>query len=353
MSFVEEACGGLLVEYASGGSEALRASGRIDVFEWSRGIRDFPCVATTVKENPGEERQIVGSFAESWEPVTIGILQVVGDATLDTAHFGAFMLAEGATLDCAGHQVLGGGDGAGILMADGAEVRNCLISGFNTGVALGGTTGAVVENTSVTDSRVGFYLVKGTSGATITGSTAKGNEIGFLFEASVRGVLLEGNVADGNWRSGFMIDSTSDSAFIRNTVTGGGSGFWITKSRGNEFTGNVISGASEWFSVGVFNWSSDNTFEDNEVSGGGVGIAVNSQAYDNVFVDNHLHGNSKGAHVEASAGSGNTFTGNRVEGQSHVGLWDDTSDPTDRYSSNTCNDNGDADSVPDGLCTAS
>ena len=275
---------------------------------------------------------------------------VIGSVTLEADVVGAVMMTPGATLDCDGHSIRGETSQVGIAMADDSTVRNCFLSGFNTGVGLAGTDGAAVENVEVTNSRIGFYLVDRTTNATITASSATGNEIGFLFERSVSSVRLEENTATRNWRSGFMIGYTDDSILTGNTVTGGGSGFWITSSNRNQFVGNTVTGAGEWFSIGVFESSTANLFENNEVTGGGVAVAVNSRAAHNEFVGNHLHRNAKGAHVEANSGPGNTFTGNRVEGNSHVGLWDDTTSAADRYTSNVCSLNADADSVPDGLC---
>ncbi len=275
---------------------------------------------------------------------------VVGSVTLDADVVGAVMMTPGSMLDCNGHSIRGESSQVGVAMADDSTVRNCFLSGFNTGIGLGGTDGAVVENVEVKNSRIGFYLVNGTTNATITTSSATGNEIGFLFERSVSSVRLEENEATRNWRSGFMMGYTDDSILSGNTATGGGSGFWITHSNRNQFVGNTVTGASEWFSIGVFESSTANLFENNEVTGGGVAVAVNSRAAHNEFVGNHLHHNAKGAHVEANSGPGNTFAGNRVEGNSHVGLWDDTTSAADRYTSNVCSLNADADSVPDGLC---
>lgn len=275
---------------------------------------------------------------------------VVGTLVLDTDLAGMVIMTPGSILDCDGHFIRGSTTQVGVSMADGATVRNCLISGFNTGVGLSASDGAMVDNVRVTNSRIGFYLVNGTANATITGSESDGNEIGFLFEPTVSNVHLEGNTAVRNWRSGFMMGHTNDSVLIGNTVTAGGSGFWITNSDRNQFLNNTVDGASEWFSIGVFEGSSHNLFQRNEVTGGGVAIAVNSRAADNAFEDNTLVTNTKGAHVEASAGNNNTFTGNQVTDNSHVGLWDDTPAAATKYNSNTCMRNKDADSVPDGLC---
>ena len=51
-------------------------------------------------------------------------------------------------------------------------------------------------------------------------------------------------------------------------------------------------------------------FRSNEVSYGGMGIAVFGSAHDNEFIGNELHHNAKGAHTDCWAGSGNVFTDN-------------------------------------------
>lgn len=303
---------------------------------------------------------------------------VVGTVALDTDLEGTVLMTPGTTLDCGGHTVRGSGTQAGVIMANDATVRNCLISGFNTGVALTATDGALVENVEVTNSRIGFYLVNGTSNATITGSTSVGNEIGFLFEPSVSSVHIEANTAVRNWRSGFMIGFTTNSTFNNNEAIEGGSGFWITNSRSNTFLGNRVSGASEWFSFGLFESTSDNVVENNEVTRGGVAFALGSGAAENSLRANTATNASKGydlsggarnnelvenvsigAHdgfwVGDNAGRGNVLTGNYSEGSTNWGFVDLTTGSSgdfgtdSTYSNNVCVDNG-SDATPAQLC---
>ena len=253
------------------------------------------------------------------------------------------------TLDCGDSTISGSDPVVGIYPQDGAMITNCRVSGFNTAVGLGGSRDVIVEGVYATGNRIGFYLVNGSTGIRISDSTAEDNEIGFLFERSVTNVTVERNHALQNWGAGFQIGHTTSSLFTDNEVEGGGSGFWLTQSHDNRFEGNTVSNASQWFSIGLERSSSRNLFVANEVSGGGVGIAVFGGASNNQFVENSLHHNAKGAHTEAGTG-GNTFSGNLVYDNSHVGLWDDTTGARSRYSANECSNNADANSVPDGLC---
>jgi nitrous oxidase accessory protein NosD len=273
---------------------------------------------------------------------------VIEDLVVRGVDVGVVVEPEG-TLDCGDSTISGSDPVVGIYPQDGAMITNCRVSGFNTAVGLGGSRDVVVEGVYASGNRIGFYLVNGSTGILISDSTAEDNEIGFLFERSVTNVTVERNHALQNSGAGFQIGHTTSSLFSDNDVEGGGSGFWLTQSHDNRFEGNTVSNASQWFSIGLERSSSRNLFVANEVSGGGVGIAVFGDASNNQFVENSLHHNTKGAHTEAGTG-GNTFSGNLVNDNSHVGLWDDTTGALSRYSANECSNNADANSVPDGLC---
>lgn len=275
----------------------------------------------------------------------------LGSVALEEDMHGSIVVDDDAVLDCGGHRVVGnGGSGVGIVVGDRAVVRNCLVTGFGTGVGLGGSIDAVVESVTVTESRIGFYLVGGSSGVTIRDSVATGNQIGFLLEPDVEGSRIEDSRATYNSQAGFQIQGATDCVFVGNEVDGGGAGFWLQDSSDNEFRGNTVTRTRQWFAIGVFSRSSRNLFVENVVESTGVGIAVNGGSGENRFERNRLARNAKGSHVEATAGSGNVFVENTVVDNGHVGLWNDRSDWRGDYVANVCEGNADADSVPDGLC---
>lgn len=115
---------------------------------------------------------------------------VYGTVILDGDVVGPVFVVERATLDCDGHVITGTGSGVGVILADGATVRNCNVSGFNSGVGFNGVIRATAENVTVTGSRIGFYLLGGAEASTIVESTARGSEIGFLFETGVTKAAL-------------------------------------------------------------------------------------------------------------------------------------------------------------------
>jgi len=375
------ACNDMLREAApaaEGESDITVEAQLVTPFEWSQGIRGFNCIATLARSKSFDQRAVLGSLTSDWTLVTTGVLTVLEDTSMNADHHGNVRMVPGTTLDCAGHRVVGPAEPVGIATAPDTTVRNCIISGFNTGVGLGGQSGVTVENVTVTDSRIGFYLVSGTSDVVILDSRAEGNEIGFLFENSVENARLEGNVAFANWRSGFMIGFTTSSTFIDNEATGGGSGFWIANSRFNTFSGNHVSGASEWFSFGLFENTSDNVIENNEVTRGGVAFALGSGAAnntlrantatdaskgfdisggarDNDLVNNVSIGTHDGFWVGDDAGRGNALIGNRSERSTNWGFVDLTTGSSgdfgtaSTYSNNVCVANG-VDATPPQLC---
>jgi nitrous oxidase accessory protein NosD len=298
-----------------------------------------------------EESSLVGCIVEG-PGVGVGVTGrgvTIRDLTVTGVDIGVIVEPD-STLDCSDSTISGSDPVVGVYAQDGATITSCRVSGFNTAIGLGGSRDVVVEGVHASGNRIGYYLVNGSTGVHISDSVAEGNEIGFLFEQSVSDVTIARNHALQNWGAAFQIGDTTNSLFAENTVEGGGSGFWLTQSHDNRFERNTVSDASQWFSIGLERFSSRNVFAANEVSGGGVGIAVFGGASDNQFVDNTLHHNTKGAHTEAVAGQGNTFIGNLVNDNSHVGLWDDTAGAPSRYKGNKCSSNADANSVPDGLC---
>lgn len=118
---------------------------------------------------------------------------VQGSVTLDRDLTGCgrvgLHVATGAKLDCAGHQIEGSGrDGSkyGISL-DGvqdAEVRGCIVSGFDRGIRVRGGKGVRVEKNTVRGNRTGI-------------ETAGSTERGQVLDAVIADNLLEENGLDG------------------------------------------------------------------------------------------------------------------------------------------------------------
>ena len=94
-------------------------------------------------------------------------------ADLDCPSGHGALLAGGATLDCAGHTIRGGGGlgqyGVYLRDAGGATVRNCILEGFEVGIRLRGATDAVVEgNTTRLNLRYGIEVTQGSTRARVS-----------------------------------------------------------------------------------------------------------------------------------------------------------------------------------------
>jgi parallel beta-helix repeat protein len=118
---------------------------------------------------------------------------VHGSVTLDRDLIGCgrvgLHLTSGAKLDCAGHTIAGSGTkkskyGISLDGVNDAEVRNCVVSGFNRGIRVRGGKGVRVEKNTLRENRTGIETA---------GATARGQ----VLDALIADNLLEKNELDG------------------------------------------------------------------------------------------------------------------------------------------------------------
>ena len=174
-----------------------------------------------------------------------------------------------AVLDCAGHEISGSGEGEGILLdrAEGAEVRNCVVTGFRTGIRIRGGGANVVANSEVRGSeRYGIELAVATrdnriAGVTVTGSGDEGIHVGAgaddneivdgvfadngrenVYLLSVRGVSVVGNRISGARSAAIYMKHAVDTLVADNVIIDRPVHVRGT-STGNVFLGNSLSRA--------------------------------------------------------------------------------------------------------------
>ena len=273
---------------------------------------------------------------------TAGTLTITANTVLIQDHFGDIVIAsDGITLDCAGFTVTGSGSGSGIRVEarTGTTVKNCVVTGFNTGFDLflsDGNTftdntasfisrpfllddshGNIFTGNTATGGVVGFGLTF-SSGNTFAGNTATSSNFGFdlpgnlgngfRLDSSVRNIFT-GNTADSN-NQGFLLESSSSNIFTDNTaIDNRVVGFLLVElSFGNTFTGNTatsfILNPPDGF---LLDSSIGNIFTGNAATGGVVGFGLTSSS-ENAFTDNTAIDNDRGFDLESS--SSNAFTDN-------------------------------------------
>ncbi len=313
----------------------------------------------------------VGAGAQT-AGATSGTLYVSSNTTLGEDHHGQIVVsADNVTLNCGGYAVLGPGPtGIWVNGRSHVTVRNCLVSGFGSGIILqqspsslvtgntvtdnGGVgigsyslTGSTFSNNTASRNAMGFYVTPtGVAGQlsadnTLAGNTASGNSMygfalidlqdsdvvantasdnawdGFAAWSWKTGVFADtfvANRSDGNTRSGFSLPGVSSVTLSRNTATNNGViGFWLSGATGNTLVGNTASGnALEGFEI--VNAASSNVLERNTSSGNGSnGFEVLGYS-----TGNRLSGNIASGNLGFGFGSygarGNAFVANRATG---------------------------------------
>jgi parallel beta-helix repeat protein len=254
-----------------------------------------------------------------------GTLTIRSDTTLSGDVFVPVVVArDGITLDCAGHEIKGSGNGKGITV-DGRSrvtVRNCDVSNFGTGILVANTSDSTIEANSFHDNRVpgggnpgwvnsagvwvqdssdntfvgnliyanagdGFDAFSSTNNL-ISDNTFSGNALaGLFFGNHTNGNLLQGNTAEENGASGFfVVDNASDNTLIANVASGNA---W----QGFDLGGTSVSG---------------NILIENTAFGNDNGFLLNPGASGNSLTGNNATGNNHG--ILLVGVSGNTLTGN-------------------------------------------
>jgi parallel beta-helix repeat protein len=248
---------------------------------------------------------------------TSGTLILTSDTTLTEDHQGNIIIdADGITLDCAGHRILGSGEQAGIFVQyrTGVTIRNCQASGFLDG-----------------------FFVARSSQVWLEGNQSNENNEGFHVALSDH-VRASDNTATANLQNGFVLSDSTDSVFSENrSMSNGHRGFVLSDSDGNSLSDNVAEDNMGFgFHVTV---SDDNSLEENVSRRNDTGFGVDDSS-GNVVKGNHASDNRSNGflltRVRLSRLSGNTAIGNagdgfRVEQSVDVEFYDNVAEANGQY----------------------
>ena len=205
----------------------------------------------------------VAAFPASVSAAHGPTLTITTNTTLSADFTGGIgIAADGITLDCAGHTVMGPGV-ALIFHPDGEPF-------VTTGILLEGRTNVTVKNCHVTGFGDGFWL-DGSDGNT-----------------------LQGNTADGNLFGGFGLSASNDNILTDNTANDiaedddPGTGFYLGRSFGNTLQNNTANGNRVGFSLeeSSLNSLEANTANNNTRVGFQVGFSHENTLKGNAGCDN-------------------------------------------------------------------
>ena len=230
-----------------------------------------------------------------------GTLTITSSTVLTEDHFGPIIVgADGVTLNCAGHSVVGSGAanvwGISLDGRTGVTVKNCTVTGFDRGIVLSSADRNRIVGNTATGNGHGVYLWPSSDENTLVGNTASDNtHQGFFVHGSERNVLKNHVANDNAPGGGFGL--------------GHGGGF-------NQLVGNTASGNDHGFYLSD---TGNNVLQGNTATGGFVGIQVNGGGSGNVLSGNTLSGNDIGINLAFGA-YGTTVKGNTATGSGHVGF---------------------------------
>jgi len=273
--------------------------------------------ATTGRDDTPQSSQ-VRAVVDDWSGSS-GNLLVVSDTTLTEDHSGNVVIsADGVTLDCDGHRVIGAGVNPGVSIAgrDGVTVTNCDISGFESGITVGNSTNITIEGNVTTGNSQGVVVID--SDAVVRANTATGNSSWGFFIGGTGASTFSDNDAHDNELIGFALNTTAGHQLIGNRATGNDTNFDLNASDNVTLSNNVTEGPGAGFALG--NNSGGNTLDGNTFTategpsswGGSVGYSAGSDS--NTFTNNTAtgadNGFSDGTTGAGTAGTDNTYADN-------------------------------------------
>jgi parallel beta-helix repeat protein len=144
---------------------------------------------TSVTTGPELQSALCGNYGK----VSLGVDVSVGD--------GLKINASHVTLSCNGHRISGTGSGAGILIRNKAdvEIKDCIISNFETGVLIEGGSQNRINSNTMSDNKYGLMIREGDMPA--RKNTVAGNQIR---PNSVYAVYLSGKAEDNVFENNFL-----------------------------------------------------------------------------------------------------------------------------------------------------
>jgi parallel beta-helix repeat protein len=198
-------------------------------------------------------------------PEDIETRTITADTTLTEDYFGQIAIgADDVTLDGDGHMIIGPGPDVeiwefyeelntsgprptiGILLEGrtGVTVKNCRVTGFSLGFALGDSDGNTFQGNTVKEFAWGGFSLESSSNNILRNNTANGNggddpPNGFSLGRS-DGNTLQGNTANSNW-AGFSLEESDGNTLIGNTAKNNThAGFQVDGSNNAFFHNNLI-----------------------------------------------------------------------------------------------------------------
>jgi parallel beta-helix repeat protein len=204
-------------------------------------------------------------------------------------------------IDLNGHTLAGNGTTDGITITASHDVRifGGTVTGFVTGIFVGGSTGIVIRDNAFAMNRTAVLF------QAVSGSIIKHNVV---TNHTMRAFMLRPNLAG--------VQST-DNTIIGNEVSDTPTGIFLIRQPGNTIQANTITSSTiAGIDLGEGTGTvSDNIVRANHLVGGGAGIRFSAGWIANRFVGNRIESNTCGTKGSTAGNTlnGNVFSGNATD----------------------------------------
>lgn len=267
------------------------------------------------------------------------------------------------TIDCNGYGIRGydlpgvGPPEFGIYAAYGGDtarttIKNCMISGFNMGVALYSSLSSMLTGNTVRANRLAGIYLSSSGQSTLMNNRANSNAGRGILLSYSPNCTVDGNAAESNSGSsgsgvGIEVSGSNSVTLSKNQVNLNDTGIILSGSSSSLLNDNTIN-SSKNYGVRLYN-SSSNTLRGNVVSGNALYEAITLSSSQNNRIFDNLFGHRVNFYVSPSSNTWNTVRtpGTNVVGGGYLGgnFW---TNPSGSGFSDTCSDND-----YDGICDLS
>jgi parallel beta-helix repeat protein len=288
---------------------------------WADDSVEWGCEFSCPVPECGCIGQSTGTIFRCGDPITENCVM---DCDLTTVE-GCFKVdSDNITVDCAGRSITGydnANNQAGIHM-EGSKgtIENCSISGFNSGIWVGGSSDNRVHSNTLTSNQIGIYVSFALIGGvlsyptnnTLENNISTGNVDGIHLSNASLNTLIE-NRTDSNTNTGINLysNTTRDNTVERNIANGNKYGIHLSGNpnnntiRDNTTESNTESGIHLVYggeNTIVGNLSRSNRY--------GLNIYLNPEGEGNIIADNNLSSNNTAGIYLSGPASGNQIFNN-------------------------------------------
>ena len=248
--------------------------------------------------------------------------------------------ADNVILDCAGHSMTGDGSGNGIDNTAGhgyVTVKNCIITGFNTGIYFTAASyGTISNNNATSNGNAGIYLEYSSNYNTISNNNASSNYDGIYVSSSCSDNTINDNTFASNSGRGIVLYSNSDNTVANNTINSNDQGILLVFSSNNIINNNIASSNRDGIWLGYS--SNNNTISNNNASSNNVGISLYSSSNNNTVANNTVNSNG-GQGILIGSSSNNIISNNIASSNGDKGIYLESGSNNNTIANNTLNSN--------------